>query len=69
MEHKKFSDGRGFDHDLFERMVARRKELFGDRLLPGDSADLIREAREIRDAEVQNGKSGSCKPIEARGCL
>ena len=45
--------GQGFDRQSFERAVARRGELFGGRPLPGDSADLIREAREIRDAEIE----------------
>ena len=29
-----------------------RKEQFGSRVFPGDSVDLIREAREIRDAQM-----------------
>ena len=45
--------GEDFDRQSFERIVARRQELFGGRPLPGDSADLIREAREIRDAETK----------------
>ena len=36
-----------------ERLALRRKEIFGGKSLSGDSADLIREAREIRDAETQ----------------
>ncbi len=42
-----------FDRQSFERIVARRAELFGSKPLPGDSADLIREARETRDAETE----------------
>lgn len=45
--------GEGFDRQSFERVVERRQELFGGRPLPGDSVDLIREAREIRDAETE----------------
>ena len=45
--------GRRFDRQSFERVVARREELFGGRPLSGDSVDLIREARELRDAEVE----------------
>ncbi len=37
------------DHELFAEL---QKEIFGDKTLPGNSADLIREAREIRDAEM-----------------
>ena len=36
-----------------ERLARRRKELFGGNPLSGDSADLIREAREMRDAEIE----------------
>lgn len=35
-------------------LVRLRKEQFGDRVFPGDSADLIREAREIRDAQMDD---------------
>ena len=38
------------DHELFAEL---QEEIFGDRTLPGDSADLIREAREIRDREME----------------
>ena len=38
------------DHELFAEM---RQEIFGGKALPGSSADLIREAREIRDAEIE----------------
>ena len=37
------------DHELFAEL---RQEIFGGKPLPGSSADLIREAREIRDAET-----------------
>lgn len=43
-----------FDRQAFERVVARRKELFGNNPFSGDAADLIREAREIRNAEIKN---------------
>ena len=36
-----------------EGLARRRKELFGGKPLSGDSADLIREAREMRDAEIE----------------
>ncbi len=38
------------DDELFAEL---RREIFGGKPLPGSSADLIREAREIRDAEVE----------------
>ena len=38
------------DHELFAEL---RHEIFGGKPLPGSSADLIREAREIRDAETE----------------
>ena len=37
------------DHELFAEL---RQEVFGGKPLPGNSADLIREARDIRDAEI-----------------
>ena len=37
------------DHELFAEL---RQEIFGGKPLPGSSADLIREAREIRDSET-----------------
>ncbi len=35
-----------------ERLEALRKEIFGDRVLPGNSVDIIREMREERDAQL-----------------
>ena len=37
------------DHELFADL---RLEIFKGKKLPGDSAELIREARRIRDAEM-----------------
>ena len=39
------------DHESFAEL---RQEMFGGKPLPGSSVDLIREAREIRDAEIEN---------------
>jgi hypothetical protein len=39
------------DHEMFADL---QNEMFGDKTLPGNSADLIREAREIRDAEMES---------------
>ena len=38
------------DHELFAEL---RQEVFGGTPLSGNSADLVREAREIRDAEIE----------------
>ena len=38
-------------HELFAEL---RREVFGGKPLPGGSADLIREAREIRGAETES---------------
>ena len=43
---------RGFNREAFEGMVKLRQEIFKGKPLPGNSADLIREAREIRDEEM-----------------
>ena len=37
-----------------ERFAELRKEIFGNRVLPGSSVELIREAREIRDAQLKD---------------
>ena len=37
-----------------EDVIARRKQIFGDRVLPGSSVDLIREAREERDRQMES---------------
>ena len=52
-EAKSTSDSR-FDRQAFERVVTRRGELFEGIPLPGDSVELIREAREERDAQTEN---------------
>jgi hypothetical protein len=38
------------DHELFAEL---RQEIFGGKPLPGSSADLIQEARQVRDAEAE----------------
>lgn len=38
------------DHEMFAQL---RKEIFGNKSLPGSSADLIREARAIRNTETK----------------
>ncbi len=43
-----------FDRQAFERVVDRRREIFNGLPLPGDSVELIREAREERDAQIEN---------------
>lgn len=35
-------------------LIARRKEIYGDQVLPGSSVDLIHEAREERDRQMEN---------------
>ena len=37
-----------------ERFAALQKKHFGDKVLPGSSVDLIREARQIRDAQLKD---------------
>ena len=38
------------DHELFAEL---RQDIFGGKPIPGSSVELIREAREIRDAEIE----------------
>ena len=42
--------GLPFGHEALDRLDALRDEIFGERILPGDSAEFIREARESRSA-------------------
>ena len=42
--------GLPFGHEALDRLDALSKEILGDRTLPGDSAEFIREARESRSA-------------------
>ncbi len=37
-----------------DRFAELQKKHFGDRMLPGSSVDLIREAREIRDEQLKD---------------
>ena len=37
-----------FGHEALDRLDTLRKEIFGDKILPGSSVDFIREAREFR---------------------
>ena len=39
------------DHEMFAEL---RMEIFKGKRLPGDSTEFIREARVIRDAEIEN---------------
>ena len=50
VDHTPEETARKPDHIMFAEF---RKELFGDRVFPGNSADLLREARAIRDAEME----------------
>ena len=48
----------GNNWEALERAIAWRKKRFGGKRLPGDSADIIREAREIRDAQMDEWRGG-----------
>ena len=37
-----------------EDLIARQKRVYGDRVLPGSSVDLIHEAREERDQQMES---------------
>ena len=41
-------------HFDIERLIALRKQTFGDRVLPTDSAEMIREAREERTRHLDS---------------
>lgn len=42
--------------EVFENLIAFRKKIFGDRVFPGDSVELIREEREKRDQELRGSR-------------
>ncbi len=44
----------GSGSNMADRLAALRKEIFGDRVLPGNSVDLIRESREMRDEQLKD---------------
>ncbi|MFZ5898429.1 MAG: hypothetical protein ACOYU7_04525 [Bacillota bacterium] len=44
--------GTGIDRTAVKRLNQARRRIFGDRVLPGSSVDLIREAREERLPEL-----------------
>ena len=48
-----------FNKESIDRMAATRKRIFGGKRLPGDSADLLREAREIRNAQMDEWRGGN----------
>ncbi len=48
---------RGFKPGAIDRMVALRKEIFGGKKLPGDSVELLREARAMREKEMDGWTS------------
>ena len=50
------ASGPGFNREAFEGLVAHREKLFGGQPLPGDSVELLREVREMRDAEIEAGQ-------------
>ena len=37
-----------------EGLIALRQEIFGDQVLPGSAVDLIRDARDIRAAQLKD---------------
>ena len=41
-------------HFDIESLIALRNQTFGDRVLPTDSAEIIREAREERDRQMES---------------
>ena len=48
------ADGAAKPHFDIEAFIALQKQTFGDRVLPGSSVDLIHEAREERDRQMES---------------
>ncbi len=53
---------RGFKPGTIDRMVALRKEIFEGKKLPGDSVELLREARAIREKDMDRWAGGEERP-------
>ncbi len=49
---------RGFKPGAVDRMVALRKEISEGKKLPGDSVELLREARAIREKQMEGWAGG-----------
>ena len=48
-------DGQPPPRMSIDDLIARQKRIYGDRVLPGSSVDLIHEAREERDRQLDGG--------------
>ena len=48
------ADGQRIPHFDIEGLIALRKQIFGDRVLPTDSAEIIREQRELRTRHLES---------------
>ena len=46
--------GQRSDHVDIEGLIALRQEIFGDTVLPGSAVDLMRDARDIRAAQLKD---------------
>ena len=47
----------GLTEEGLGRITALRDEIFGGKMLPGDSTDIIREERELRSKELERRSS------------
>ena len=47
-------DGQPPPRMSIDDLIARQKRIYGDRVLPGSSVDLIHEAREERDRQMES---------------
>ena len=50
--------GKPLTHETLDKMDAIRKEIFGDKKFPGNSADAIREMREERALQIERAVKG-----------
>ena len=46
--------GRRSDRVAIKALIALRQEIFGDTVLPGSAVDLMRDARDIRVAQLKD---------------
>ncbi len=50
--------GKPISRESLDRFDALRKEIFGDKKFPGNSADVIREMREERALQIERAVEG-----------
>ena len=56
-EQDVYLSSQGLTEDSLDRLSALRDQVFGDRMLPEDSADILRKERDLRTIELERRSS------------